>query len=348
MIKLITTKVQINSEMDPSNKHTEEYFAARIKALQDHIKENIPSLDNSPLLQGFLDACNALNAAIDSKKKADDVLANLKKDKDSGPAIIQKAQDLDDACNQAIETMWKCEINAGRLALDELDLASLEASLVECAILVQSTPKGLAEFCANDETNACLVDKFLSNSEWMKLMIRHGGASNGNYGKAILIHTKLLAQIRDSSTEVRHKLALAVALEFANDIPVFHDNDTFIDPIGRFWHYVKAYENKELDDMFEHFTIWELRLVIDGDATDEDYQWGRNYLKAYRPDEVLRSDYKWKYVWAVRSDMNYHHPENDFSNYKELLSAGGQCGPRAWFGRFIAKAWGTPTWGCRQ
>lgn len=46
--------------------------------------------------------------------------------------------------------------------------------------------------------------------------------------------------------------------------------------------------------------------------------------------------------------MNYHHPENDFSNYKELLSAGGQCGPRAWFGRFIAKAWGTPTWGCRQ
>jgi hypothetical protein len=46
--------------------------------------------------------------------------------------------------------------------------------------------------------------------------------------------------------------------------------------------------------------------------------------------------------------INYHHPEHGFSNYKELLSAGGVCGARAWFGRFIAKCFGMPTWGVRQ
>lgn len=46
--------------------------------------------------------------------------------------------------------------------------------------------------------------------------------------------------------------------------------------------------------------------------------------------------------------INYHHPEHEFRNYKELLSAGGVCGARAWFGRFIAKSFGMPTWGVRQ
>lgn len=37
------------------------------------------------------------------------------------------------------------------------------------------------------------------------------------------------------------------------------------------------------------------------------------------------------------------------STYRHLCHpGGGKCGPRAWFGRFICKAFGIPTWGARQ
>jgi len=59
-------------------------------------------------------------------------------------------------------------------------------------------------------------------------------------------------------------------------------------------------------------------------------------------------DQKWRYVMSVRTDVGYRHPDHEFHNYQEMLSAGGECGPRAFFGRFISKAWGIPTWGVRQ
>eukprot|EP00980_Cylindrotheca_fusiformis_P017488 scaffold5490_cov125-Cylindrotheca_fusiformis.AAC.5 len=330
--------------MDPA-KHSEEFFQDRIDLLKNQIKDEIPASD-SPLPHAFVDACKALKSSNDTKKKAQDLLDKLKKEKADNDAI-KKAQSLVDSCEQTIEAMWKCELEAGSQLLDSLDLGSLEEALVECSILVQATPKGLAAFCAKDASHGPLVDEFLSNADWMKLMILHGGASKGNYGQAIKIHSNLLAQIKDNSTEVRRRLALAVSLELASNIKVFH-KDTFVDPVERFWHFVNAYEKNELDEKFEKFTVWELRKVVDCDATDDDLQWGREYLKAYRPDEMLSTDDRWKYVLAVRSDINYHHPEHDFSNYRELLSAGGVCGARAWFGRFIAKCHGMPTWGVRQ
>jgi hypothetical protein len=304
---------QMQKEDDPS-KHSEEFFAERILVLQNSIKEKIPSLDSAPL-QEFLDSCKAFESCNDSKEKAEDLLKNLTKKKADEDAI-KKAQDLVDACEHTIEVMWNCEIDAGSRVLDTLDLMSLEETLVECTILVQATPKRLAAFCASDGSNGRLVDEFLSNKDWMKLMILHGGASKGNYGKAILIHSKLLTQIKDNSTEVRRKLALAVALELATDITIFHRKGVFVDPFDRFWHYVNAYENNELDDKFEKFTVWELRKVVDCDATNEDLQWGRDYLKAYRPDEMLSTNDRWKYVLAVKSDVS---KKKSTVNYFETL-----------------------------
>jgi len=287
------------------DRHSEAYFAARIKTLQDEIREKNPSPDDdSSVLQDFLDACNALKSSSDSEKKAKDLLNDLQKDKNADPRDVQKAKDLLHACEQTLETTWKCGMNAGKIATNGLDLMSLEAAIIECTILVQSTAKGLAEFCAQGEANGHLIDSFLANRDWMKLMVYHGGASNGNYGEAVLIHSNLLVQIKDSSTEIRRKLAIAVALEFATEIHAFHDNEVFIGPIGRFWHYVKAYENEELDKAFETFSVWELRHAIDCDALDDQLQWGRDYLKAYRPDEVMWKDDHWKYVEAVRTDVS--------------------------------------------
>ena len=35
-------------------------------------------------------------------------------------------------------------------------------------------------------------------------------------------------------------------------------------------------------------------------------------------------------------------------SYDQILSGGGECGPRAWYGRFICKLFGIPTWGLVQ
>jgi hypothetical protein len=38
----------------------------------------------------------------------------------------------------------------------------------------------------------------------------------------------------------------------------------------------------------------------------------------------------------------------NFHSYDQILSGGGKCGPRAWYGRFICKLFGIPTWGVTQ
>ena len=328
--------------------HPEEYFSNRIKELQDKIKENLPD-ESSEAMQAFLASCVSWKSAKNSLEKVNNLLQNLQKE-GADDATIQKAQDVVDACNQTVENTNILVTSTGRIALEEMDLSKIGAtSLLECTVLVQSTPKGLADFCALDpDKNGSLVDEFLSNSDWMEQMIRYGGAAKGHYGTAISIHSQLLMEIADQPTKVRRKLALATALEHATPISVFQHADTFIDPISRFWHYVHAFENGELDKAFENFTVWELRLVVDSNAPNDQLQWGRDFLKAYRPDEVLSNDEKWKYVWAVRTDVGYRHPDHAFDSYQSLISAGGECGARAWFGRFIAKAFGMPTWGVRQ
>lgn len=290
---------------------------------------------------------------MEAKGAAQKVLGELEK-AECGKDLIDKAAEVVKSCEDAVDCAQDTMTQSSKPIVDSLNLRSSinESVLLECTVLIQATPKGLSAWVAeNEEANEKILDSFLENSEWMRQMILAGGASNGNYGPAIAIHSTLLLQIAadpQPATKVRHKVALATALEHATPISVFRDDSTFIDPVDRFWHYVKAYENGELDSNFQNFSVWELRMTIDSNALNSELTWGRDYLKAYRPDEITRQDFQWKYVWSVRSDVGYRHPDHEFFTYKDLISAGGQCGARAWFGRFICKAWGTPTWGVRQ
>ena len=337
-------------------RYSEEYFAKLTKDLQEDIQQNHLPKINSSALDLFVKSCKSLETAKTSLKEAQDLVSKLQNDGE-GDDIIKAAQAVVDTCEETANSINDIVTISGSTILDGLDWAvqkgsDLETKLLRCTVLVQGTAKGLADWVDLDsDQNGKLIDEFLSNVDWMKQMIHGGGASKGNYGPAIEIHSKLLQALHDTGcccSKLQHKLALAVALELCTPIPVFKQKDQFVDPISRFCHYSKAYDNGELDEAFDQFSVWELRFVVDSNATNEDLQWGRDYLKAYRPDEIVSQTDQWRYLWSVRSDVGYKHPDHEFNTYQELLSAGGECGPRAFFGRFICKAFGTPTWGVRQ
>lgn len=348
-----TFSIRTSLEMS-SEKYTRKYFEERIDELREQIKASLPTLDVDAC-QAFTSACKSLENAQLAASQSSNVLALLQKENSSEDAK-KSVQDLITTCDACSSECLNAVMASAKPLLETvIDKTSRidEATLLECTILVQATPSGMSNWVAQQpQEHSELLDEFLSNCDWMKQMILAGGASNGNYGQAIAIHRKLLQAMHDesdgSAQQIRHKLALAVSTELATPIAIFKKEGSFVDPFHRFWHYVHAFEAGELDPHFEDFTVWEIRMIIDCNAEDHELQWARNYLKAYRPDQIWTPSDKWRYLMSVRTDLGYREPEHEYPTYKDMISAGGKCGPRAFFGRFICKAWGTPTWGVKQ
>ncbi len=121
-----------------------------------------------------------------------------------------------------------------------------------------------------------------------------------------------------------------------------------VDPVKRYLHYEKAYLDGELDPAFERLSTWELRMVVNGDEPDETLAWGREMLRNYRPDHIYNSNFGWRYVSIVSSDVKYgsqdvKYDRPELQKYQNILMNGGVCGRRAFFGRFILRAFGIPT-----
>lgn len=74
-------------------------------------------------------------------------------------------------------------------------------------------------------------------------------------------------------------------------------------------HYEQAHLLGELDPNFDIFNVWELRQVVNSDATEEELGWGRRSLAAYRPDICLWPDDQWTYCRVVKTDVAYKAPE---------------------------------------
>ena len=188
------------------------------------------------------------------------------------------------------------------------------------------------------------------------------------YGPAIKLYSTIveesdhLDQSQVSSKGILYRLALAVALEHAacesiqlnddseaeNENENNDDNVDKFDPVLRYMNYELAYVEGKLDPYFDTLTIWDLRHVVNGDEPDEIADWGRNMLRNYYPDMTIGSNYGNKYVSLVNECITYgskdtHKDLPDLNKYQNILMNGGVCGRRAFFGRFILRAFGMPT-----
>lgn len=249
-------------------------------------------------------------------------------------------------------------------ALNEF-LASdaLDAKLAKYVVLLEATPRGLAEFAQQGREWYALVEQMLADTDLMKQMLvadganaqREGRSGYGpaQYGQAMKIYNDIQRVSTRAATGVLQRLALAVSLEHA--VPIEQSNPSAqtdapetIDPVKRYLHFEQALLDGELDPAFERLSTWELRMVVDGDEPDETLAWGREMLRNYRPDHIYNSNYGWRYVSIVGSDVKYgsqdvKHDRPELQKYQNILMNGGVCGRRAFFGRFILRAFGIPT-----
>ena len=245
----------------------------------------------------------------------------------------------------------------------------LDAAMVTCAVLRQATPSGLARYAVRGAKEETLLGRLLLSPRLMRDMLVAGGAAGGRYGQAMEIYTKIIQESDSLSADgeasgaepfwddrspsnILGRLALGTAVEHALPIQQRWGGAT-VDPVSRFLHYERAYLAGNLDPALEVLTAFECRYTTDSDATDDDLAWFRATAANFRPDHIATA-YSWRYARTVRTDVAYGKPHCHAhgnictGHYAEIPAAGGECGPRAFFGRFARKAFGLPTWGVTQ
>ena len=265
------------------------------------------------------------------------------------------------------ELQTKLPKNGGCNVTEILTSTTLDPLLVRYMLLYQATPKKLAHAIAKEPHQQALIQRALDinntyndhviNTTLLQDMLLADGPKDGHYGRALEIYCDIhetSENLCSDTVGVLKRLALAVALEHAT--PLQQNNpkkpeqplDDVIDPIRRYLNYEMAFLQGELDAKFELLNIWDLRFVVDGNEPDEVAAWGRDMLKNYRPDHVLTQNCQWRYVEMVRSNIRYgsrdvKYDRDELQQYQNILLNGGVCGRRAFFGRFVLRAFGIPT-----
>ena len=244
-------------------------------------------------------------------------------------------------------------------AADELGMnaflasSKLDAKLAKCRIMTEATPRGLAEFAQQGKAREALIKKLLANDDLMIQMTVAGGAKGGKYGQAMKIYTDIQNASKKAKSGLLQRLALGICLEHAMPIGQRNavaktDAPATVNPVKRYLHFEKAYLNNELDPGFKYLSVWDYRMVVNGEEPDEILTWGRKMLANYRPDQISKKDYRWRYVESVRSEIKYGSQDNKYDKdqqqfFQNILMNGGVCGRRAFFGRFILRSFGIPT-----
>jgi hypothetical protein len=301
----------------------------------------------------------------DQRKK----LENAKKQLEKLPADVAKAKTtFENAAAIQAELLKKVEVAEQasmsakvetRKALDALGLGGLLASdkldtkLAQFIILSEGQPRFLAQFAQESTANKKLLDQLLADTPLMLQMLVADGAKWGKYGTAMEIHQSILKASPKAKEGVLQRMAVATSLVHAVPMPERVTGDPKlstkkIDPVQRYLSYEKAFLAGELDPAFKDLTTWELTFVIDSEDPDEALAWCREMMRSYRPDLIKRDYNDLRYSQAVDAEIQYtssfvkeDRPELMFM--QNVLSNGGICGRRAFFGRFALKSFGIPT-----
>lgn len=293
-----------------------------------------------------------LQALEERQAKLDNLLkdeAKLKRENEAAQAVLTQAQEAESAASNAL--------------LDSLTPllgnAAGDSTLAKGFVLASATPEALARAAEGGADHASAINTLLNDSGLMVEMLAAGGAAYGEWGNAAKIFHDIQKASPRASDGVFRRLAIATSVAHARPIQQMKPKEpasaptVHVNPVNRYLHYEKAFLDGELDPAFEHLSAWDLRHVVNHHSPDEILQWGRTMLRNYRPDHIYNPDYGWRYVSSVRTEVPYgsknvKYDDPKLYEYKNIVRNGGICGRRAFFGRFILRAFGIPTWGVTQ
>ena len=320
----------------------------------------------STLPASFPKACAAVEHAHGLQNEAEKKLEELSKKAqgDNMETILAQAKETVTMANDQLNDAWEAFRNEAANLLDQSNARSLlimgddsdeHKDIMTAFVLNQLTGKQWADWFASSSSHLQqeLLAALRHENDFLQRSLQSGGARHGAFPRALEIYTDLSPLVESQDAvyrQVLDRLALAVALELCDPILHFDSKTEKIDPVPRYKHYQDAFLAGQLDPAFEFFTTWELRHVVNADARNEELAWGRESLKNFRPGLVYLRDPKWRYCRIVKTDIPHKTPDwyKQPRSYDQILSGGGKCGPRAWYGRFICKAFGIPTWGAKQ
>jgi hypothetical protein len=299
----------------------------------------------------FQEVCRDVQAAQVAREAALRV-----RDQTKDPEARKTAEEAFQASDRALKEAVLVAVETASPILDQLDTFlqtnDFDHWFMPCAILTEASPLHLANYAARGTEYEARVEDFLLDIKLQRAMLDAGGANDGKYPEAVEIYQSILRamDVTNKGNPTLQRLALGIAVELAVPKAEFDTPDIFIDPVKRYLHYEQAYLHGELDPAFGHFTTFHYRYATNCDAPNEQLGWAREMLRNYRPDLAMLGTQRWRYIFLVRSDMGYNQPDYQGHprTYPQMLSGGGQCGPRAWMGRFMCQAFGIPIWGVRQ
>jgi hypothetical protein len=316
--------------------HDEKYFQDLLSKLLQQLTPKLPAIhsERKRLLHSSILSVLAAQKTVDACNEAQNAATTDEEKKATGAALAaaeQAFKEVNDVTLQAAIPIFH-ELESTLLKNDILD-----SLLSKCSVLATAT-KQLAEYSLQGDEQSKLVDELLANTSLLRGMLYNGGAKGNNYGQAFEIFNTILPCIKEG-TPAMHQLALGIALELAVSVNEF-DTTIPVDPVKRFQEYQQAYLDGELDSEFQNRTAWEMRYVSNSNAPNHQLEWCRTMLQNYRPDIMEWPDYKWKYALIVKTDVHYNQPHwtSKPRTYDQMISGGGECGPRAWFGRFALQS----------
>lgn len=325
--------------------HSGPWFADWLEELKGKMEGVFPSLDEEDR-GALLDSAHALHEATGHTHNpfyvVQSALECIKagKGESVNEGLLEARQAFEELATPLLEGMDD--------ALDGIDFDDPE--VLQYLVLIQGKPSNLGAYChqASDEQVERFMKLLKEDTDFLKQMILNGGAKGGYWGQALDIYYDIQDHMQTDKS-ILPKLQMACALELCQPLAIFDTVDP-VDPVERYFNYEKAYLEGLLDPAFEQLSVWELRMVVDSDASNEELDWGREMLLTYRPDIAYMDERTWRYSSLVKTDVKYTRPDwtRKPRDMVQALARGGKCGPRAFFGKFINKSFGIPTWGLLQ
>ena len=226
-------------------------------------------------------------------------------------------------------------------------------ALAQRQLIAKAGPDKLGAFAKADAANKPFLTWLLKDRQVMDLYLEGatpvslGAREDNSWGLstgALDIWKKIYLADPESKQGMPLKLAIATALRPpGTGAPGSGQQKPPSDPVVRYKYFKAAHANKELFPSFDKLTVWDLQFVVSSGASEADLTWGREMVRAWRPDYLINEKVvdTTSQVWRRNSPISH-------VDYKAVFAGGGKCGPRSSWSVFICQAWGIPAIGVGQ